>query len=143
MLLDVADALLAFLVFLEDGHPDRNLQRSGEGHSALLALIHVVLELHAHRVAALGAESDPVGVVLAAGAASGGRRAVWVGFDGGAAMRAGRAQVVQPAQVAALTLPVADRVIDELQLAEAAEIADWEDGTENRLKPGIVPLPRQ
>ena len=43
----------------------------------------------------------------------------------------------------ALALPVADRVIDELQLAKPPKIADRKDGTKYCLKPGIVPLPRQ
>ena len=52
-----------------------------------------------------------------------------IGPDGRAASRipAGGTQVVQALQVAALALPVADRVVDELELAHAAEIGDRED----------------
>jgi hypothetical protein len=52
-----------------------------------------------------------------------------IGFDRRAARRvtARRAQMMQPFQVAALSLPVADRVIDKLELTNAAEIGDRED----------------
>ena len=47
-----------------------------------------------------------------------------IGLDGGAAVGflQTRAKVVQTFQVAALALPVADRVIDKGELAQAAEI---------------------
>src|SRR5579864_841895 len=65
-----------------------------------------------------------------------------VGADGGSARRiaAGRAQMMQPFQVAALALPVADRVVDKFQLAHAAKIGDRKDRVENRLQPRVFPL---
>ena len=50
---------------------------------------------------------------------------------------------MQPFQIAALAFPVADRIIDELQLADAAEIGNREDGSEHRLQSDIVALIRQ
>src|SRR5262249_28629917 len=109
LLLDVADGLVAgFGVLLEDGEPDGDLERRGEGHAALLALGHVVLELQAYRVAALVAEGDDVLVVGAAPRARDIGGVVGIGTDGGAAVLAGGAQMVQAAEVSTLALPVAD-----------------------------------
>ena len=47
---------------------------------------------------------------------------------------------MQPFQVAALALPVADRIIDELELAHAAEIGNRENGVENGLQTGVFAL---
>jgi hypothetical protein len=68
-----------------------------------------------------------------------------VGFDGGAAGRvpAGGPEVVQTLEVAALALPVANGIIDKLQLTDAAEIGNREDGREDRLQSDIVALIRQ
>ena len=53
---------------------------------------------------------------------------------------AGGTQVMQPFQVAALAFPVADRIIDELQIADAAKIGDRKNGIENGLQPGVFAL---
>src|SRR5579883_1543625 len=68
-----------------------------------------------------------------------------VGLDGRAAggVSAGGPQVVQPLQVSALALPVADGVIDELELRKSAEIRDWEYTLKNALQACIVPLAGQ
>src|SRR5581483_11637586 len=53
LLLDVADGLHAGVgVLVPDHEADRDLQRHGVGHAALLALVDVVLQLQADRVAA-------------------------------------------------------------------------------------------
>ena len=123
-----------------DGQPDGDLERSGVSHAALLALLHVVLQLQADRVAALVAERHHVLVEGAAMVAENVAGVERIGADGGAATAAGGAQVVQTFQVAALALPVADRVIDELQLADAAEIGDRKDRVENGLQADVVAL---
>src|SRR5581483_9491127 len=51
--------------------------------------------------------------------------------------------VVQPLQLAALALPVADRVLDELERRVLAEVADRKDRLEHRLKAGVLALARQ
>src|ERR1700687_5784294 len=56
---------------------------------------------------------------------------------------ASRAQMVQALQVSALALPVADGVIDELELAQAAKIRDRENAFEYALETGIVALAGQ
>ena len=63
-----------------------------------------------------------------------------IGADGGAAVAAGGAQVVQPFEVAALALPVADRIIDEFEIADAAKIGNREYRIENRLQADVFPL---
>ena len=63
-------------------------------------------------------------------------------IDGAAAL-AGGAELVESLQVAALALPVADGVADELERGDAAEIRDREDGVEDRLKAGIFALLRK
>ena len=55
----------------------------------------------------------------------------------------GGPEVMQPFQIAALALPVADRIIDELQLTDTAEIGNREDGSEDRLQSDILALVRQ
>ena len=121
-----------------DGH----LERSGVGHAALFALGDVVFQLQAHRIAAAVAEGDDILVERSAAVAQHVADMERIGFDGGAAARiaAGGTQVMQPLQVAALALPVSDRVIDELQLAQPAEIGDRKHGIEHALQAGIFPL---
>ena len=146
LLLDVADGLVAGLgVLVENGEADGDFERSGVGHAALLALGHVVLELQAHRVAAAVAEGDDVLVEGAAAMAQHVAQMERIGLDGGAAGRiaAGGTQVVQPLEVAALALPVADGVIDELKLAQAAEIGDRKNAFEHAFQPRVVPFAGQ
>ena len=134
-----------FGIFGVNREADGDLERRGISHATLLALGHVVFQLQADRVAALVAERDHVLVERSAMVAEDVAGVERIGLDGGAASRvaAGGTQVVQPFQVAALALPVADRIIDEFQLADAAEIGDREDGSENRLQTDVVALVRQ
>ena len=68
----------------------------------------------------------------------------WTPVEQRAAVRAaGGTQVVQPFEVAALALPVTDRVIDEIQLGQAAEIGDRENAGEHRLQTRVVAFLRQ
>ena len=63
-----------------------------------------------------------------------------VGADGGAAVATGGTEVVQAFEVAALALPVADGIVHELEIADASEIRDGEDGIKDGLQPHILPL---
>ena len=67
---------------------------------------------------------------------------VWNGLVaiGRAADSARRAEVMKPLQVAALALPVPDRVADEFELRHSAEIRDRKHGVEHGLKPGVFAL---
>ena len=47
---------------------------------------------------------------------------------------------MQALQVAALALPIADRVVHELELRHFAEVLDRKHGGEHRLKPAIIAL---
>ena len=130
LLLDVADGLVARLrVLVEDGQPHGDLERRAVGHAALFALGHVIFQLQADGIAALVAEVGGVGVVSAALGAKHFAGMERIGDHGGAAVAAGGPQVVQPLEVAALALPVADGIVDELQPGDIAEIlignTDW------------------
>src|SRR5450631_1647397 len=51
--------------------------------------------------------------------------------------------MMQPLQVAALAFPVADRIINKLELAQPAEIRDREHALEHALQPRVIALGRQ
>ena len=51
--------------------------------------------------------------------------------------------MVQPLQVAALALPVADGVVHEIQLRQPAEILNRKYRAEHRLQAGVFALGRQ
>ena len=144
LLLDVADGLDAGLgILVPDHQPDRHLQRHGVGHAALLALVDVVFQLQGDGVAADVADVAARLVRLAAARAQHFAVAVRVGNQRRPALAARLAQVVQPGELAALALPVADRVLDELERRVLAEVADREDRLEHRLQTGVFALARQ
>ena len=144
LLLDVADVLRAGVgILVVNGQADGDLERRGVGHAALLALVHVVLELHADRVAALIAKRRRVLVERAALRADHVAGLVRIGDHRSAAIAAGGAQVVQPLQVAALALPVADGIVHKIQLRQAAEILNGKHRGEHRLQAGIFALGRE
>src|SRR5213079_1884400 len=68
---------------------------------------------------------------------------VGIGDQRGAAVDARLAQVVQALELAALALPVADRILDELERRVLAEIADRKDRLEHRLQTRVLALARQ
>ena len=65
------------------------------------------------------------------------------GDDLRAAVGAVHAQVLEALELAALALPVADRVLDELERAGSAEVREREDAREDRLQAGLLALLRQ
>ena len=141
LLLDVADGAVAGLgILLINGQPHGDLQRGGVGHTALFALVDVVFQLQADRIAALVAEVRCVGVVSAALVAEHVAGVEWVGDDRGSAVLAGSPQVMQAFKVAALAFPVADGVVHELQLRDVAEVRNREHGLKHRLQSAIITL---
>ncbi len=144
LLFDVANAAIAgFGVFVENREADGHLQRSRIGHAALFALIHVILQLQADRVAALGAEVRSIGVVGSAIAAEHIASMERIGDYGVSAITAGGAQVMQPLQVAAFALPVADGVIHEIKLGNITKIGNGEHGGKHGLQSGLLALAGQ
>src|SRR5258705_1708075 len=144
LLLHVAQALDAGLgVLVVDLEPDRDLERCGVGHAALFALGLVVLQLQADGVAALGAEVRGVLVVGSAEVAEHVARVEGVGDDHVAAVSAGRAEVVETLEVAALALPIADREVDELELGDVAKVGDRKDGGEDGLQAVVFAFLRE
>src|ERR1035438_5850132 len=69
----------------------------------------------------------------------------WIGTDGSAAtgIAAGGTQVMQSLQVSALAFPIADGVINKLELAQPPEVGDGKHRIEDTLQPGIFPLAGQ
>ncbi len=141
LLLGVAHHARAGLgILVVDEEPEGDLERHGEGHAALLAVGDRVLELQVDRVAADVALGDAV-LVDHAALRAGDRLLVRViGHDLGAAVGAGHAQVLEALQLAALALPVADRVLDEIERAGLAEVGEREDAGEDRLQTLVRPL---
>ena len=143
LLLDVANALGAgFSIFVEDGQTNCDLQRSRVGHAALFALVHVILQLQAYGIAALITEIRRIGVVSSALPAKHIAGMKRVGDNGRTAVLTGGAKVVKTLKVSALTLPVADGKIDELQLRYVAKVGDRKDRLKNGLQTAVVALAR-
>ncbi len=130
-------------ILVVDRKADGDLERRGIGHAALFAFGNVVLQLQRDRVAALVAERGRVLVECAALGAQHVAGFVRVGYHRSAAIAAGGAQVVQAAQVAALAFPVADGVVDEVELRQAAKILDRKHGGEHGLQAGVFALAGQ
>ena len=144
LFLDVANGFRAGVgILVVNGQTYGDFQRRGIRHAALLAFVHVVLQLHGDWIAALVAEGRRVLVERAALVADHVAGLIRIGDHGRAAIAAGRAQVVQALQVAALALPVADRVVHEFQLRHFAEILDRKHRREHRLKSAVIALARQ
>src|SRR5438067_1979067 len=144
LLLDVADGLHAGLgILVPDHEADRHLERHCVGHAALLALVDVVLQLQADGVAADVADVAARLVRFAAARAEHLAVAVRIRDQRRAAVAARLAQMMQSLQLAALALPVPDRVLDELERRVLAEVADREDRFEHRLETRVLALARQ
>src|ERR1035438_2064415 len=111
-----------------DGQAHGALQRSGIGHATLFALSYVVFQLQANRVAALVAKVGGVRVVRAALVAEHFAGMERVGDHRRSAILTSGTQVMETFQVPALALPVADRVVDKLELGHIAEVGDREHG---------------
>ena len=136
LLLDVPDAArLGLRILVVDDELDRDLERDRERLPALLALVDVVLELQRDRIAALLALADGHGRQVAAPVAQDDAAPGVRGDEAPRAVHALAAQILDPDDLPALALPVADRVIDELQRAGLAEVPDREDRLEDRLQP--------
>ena len=144
LLLHVADGAVTGLgIFVVNGETHGDLQRRGIGHTALLAFSHVVLQLQSHWIAALVTKIGCVGVVGAALGTQHVAQVERIGLHRRAAIAAGGAQVVQPLQVAALALPVADGVLDEVELRNIAEVGNRKHRLKHRLQAGVIAFARQ
>ena len=124
LLLNVANGAIAGFILVPDGEPHRDFERRGVGHAALFAFRHVVLQLQSNRVAALVTEVRSVRVVRSALVAENFAGMERVRDHRRSAALTSCAQVMQPFQVAALALPVADRKVHKLKLRDIAEIGN-------------------
>src|SRR5271166_2902582 len=140
LLFNVANRFVSGLgIFVVDRKPDRDLQRRRVRHAALFALRDLILQLQCHGIAAAVAERHYVLVERTALVAQDVAGVEWIGSNLRSAIRiaANCAEMMQAFQVAALALPVADGIIDKLELAQAAEIGDREDGTKDALQTAV------
>src|ERR1700686_5013396 len=143
LLFDVADGTIAGFILIPDGKPHRNFERRGISHAALFALRHVILQLQSNRVAALVTEVRSVGVVRAALVAQNISRMERVRDHRRSAILTSGAQVMQPFQVAALALPVANVEIHKLKLRNIAEIRNRKYGLKHCLQAAVFALAGQ
>ena len=144
LLLDVANgARFRLRVFLVDGQAHRDLERGRVGHATLLALAHVILQLQSYRIATLVAEVRRVRVIGSALGAQHVAGVERVGNNGRTAILASSTQMMKSLEVTAFAFPVTNRVVDELQLRDIAEVADGKDRLKDCLQPGIIALTGQ
>ncbi len=144
LLLDVADGLDARLgILVPHDKADGHLQGHGVGHAAFLAFVDVVLQFELDVVAADVADVTPRDIGATALGTEHLVRPVRGGHQLGPAARARHPQVLQARQPPALALPVADRILDELERRVLAEIADRKDRLEHRLQARVLALGRQ
>ena len=127
-------------VLVVDEEAERDLERYGVSHAALPALGDRILVLQFHRSAAGVALGHPVRVDRAAVRAADAVLERMVGHDLLAAVRARHAQVLEPLQLAATAVPVADGVADEVERAGFPEVPEREDAREDGLQAVIGPL---
>ena len=136
LLLDIADRFRSrFRILVIDGEANGHLERRRVSHAALFALRLVILQLQTHRVTALVTKIGRVLVIGAALLAENLSRMERIGDHHGAAVDACGTQVMQPFQVTALALPVADREVDKVQLGDIAEVGDGKTETKTDCSP--------
>src|ERR1019366_6211432 len=143
LLLDVADRAVAGLILVPDGKPHRDFERSRVGHAALFAFRHVIFQLQPNRIAALVAEVGSIRVVGAALVAENFAGMKRVRDNRRSATLTSRAQVVQPLQVAALALPVANCEVHKLKLGDVAEVGNRKHRLKHCLQPAVFALAGQ
>ena len=112
-------------------------------HAALLAFRDRVLELQIDRIATDVTLGDPVLVDDAALATRHGLFMRMVRHDLRAAVGTGHPQELESLQITALTFPITNRVLHEVQRAGLAEVREGEDVREHGLQTTILPLFRQ
>jgi hypothetical protein len=98
--------------------------------------------LERYRVSATIAKRDDIFVERAAFVTQHIAGMEWVGTNLSAAARitAYCAEMMKAFQITALALPVSDRIIYELELAQSTEIGNWKYGAEHTLQTCILPL---
>src|SRR5262249_10287786 len=123
LFLDVADRLdVRIRILVVNRETNLHLERHAVTHAALLALLLIVLVFQAAGLAAVRAQFGTNRIESAANVAECLARTQRIDFDLRAAALTGRAQVLETFEVAALTLPVADLVLDKIQRRRLAEI---------------------
>src|SRR6202140_5214567 len=143
LLLNVADGTVARFVLIPNGQPHRDFERRGIRHAPLFALRHVILQLQPNRVAALITKIRSVGVIRSALVAQNIAGMKRVSDHRRSAILTSGAEVMQPFQVAALALPIADREVHKLKLRNIAEVGDRKHRLKYRLQAAVFALARK
>jgi hypothetical protein len=99
--------------------------------------------LEADRVATTVTEGDDVLIESAALVAVDVAGVEGVGFDDRTAGAAGGPEIMKAFQVAALALPVADGIVDKIELGQTAEVRDGKYTGEDGLKAGVIAFGRE
>ena len=141
LLLDISDrSNFSVGVFVPHDQPDGHLKRNGKGHPPLLALVQVVFEVQLDRITTIITTLDFVWIVDTTALTSNGVDGVGIQDQGLPTLLTLRPQMLETIQLATLTLPVADRVLDEFQRRGPAKVGNRKNRIEHRLQTNILTL---
>ena len=126
--LDIADRRSArFRILVIDRQPDLDLERHAVRHSAFLTFLLIMLVLQADRLTAVVAEIRAYGVERAAIVTEHFGRIERIDLDLRATVLTISSQVFEAFEVSALTLPVADLILNIFEGRRLAKIGNRED----------------
>ncbi len=137
------DRRFGFRILVVNRQADLDLERHAVAHAAFLAFLLIVLVLQADRLAAVLAKLRTHGIEGAALVTERFAGSERIDLDRRAAVLTVRAQVVETFEAAALTLPVADLILDEVERRGLAKIRDRKDRLKHSLQSGVLALFRQ
>ena len=139
--LDVANRFdVGVRILVVNSQADLDLQRHAVTHAAFLTLLLIVLVLESNRLPAIRTQLGPHGIECAADVTKGFARPQGIDLDAGFAALAGSAQIFQSFKIAALTLPVADVILDKVQRRRLAKVGNRKDRFENGLQSRVLAL---
>ena len=130
-------------VFVVNRQPNLDFQRHAVAHAAFLTFLLIVFVLKANRLAAIWAKLRPHRVESTANVTERFTRTQRIDFDTGAAVLARGAQILQPFEVAAFALPIADMVFDKVERCRLAKIRDRKHRLKDCLQPDAPALFRE
>ena len=114
-------------ILVVDSQADLHLERNAVAHAAFLTLLLIVFVLQADRLAAVFAKLRANGVERAALVTKRFAGRQRIDLDRRAAVLTVRAKIVQTFEPSALTLPVADLILDKIERGGAAKVGDRKD----------------
>ena len=134
LFLDVANRhCFSFRILIVNREANLHLERHTVTHAPLLAFLLIVLVLQPNRLAAVLAQVRSYKVKSATFVAQRFACRKRIHFHRRTALLAVRPQVIQAFKPPALTLPVADLILDEIECRRSAKIRDRKDRLKDRL----------